>query len=50
MPSVVIQRKLGKSDVWEGDERGSTWREDLVDSAFSRIAKESKELVNDEQV
>jgi hypothetical protein len=45
VPSVVVQRKLGASDVWEGTiegkerNKGSAWKETLVDSAFGRIEK-----------
>jgi len=32
VPSVVIQRKVGKSDIMSG--KGSTWRANLVDGVF----------------
>ena len=44
VPSVVVQRKSGLSDIWEGEVvegevKGSAWRETLVDSAFERAEK-----------
>lgn len=51
VPSVVVQRKKGESDVWEaaakddeegsgsGEREGSKWREGLVDSAFEKAER-----------